>query len=81
MQLVQIEGPTDIMRRLPGIEGLHVSRHSARLQAEGRWQVSAYATDDAVAAVQRDGCAVRVVMTHEEVQSAIAAGRGGAPTR
>jgi len=48
MQLVRIAGPTDAMRRLGEVAGLDFERTSARQVNDGRWQVSGYATDDAL---------------------------------
>ena len=57
MQLIRIAGPTEPMRRLAEIEGLDFERTSARRLDDDRWQVSGYATDDALVActVQQAG--------------------------
>ena len=67
MQLVRIAGPTEPMRRLGDIDGLDFERTSARRLGEDRWQVSGYATDEAVAALRERGLEIEAVVEREEL--------------
>jgi hypothetical protein len=53
------------MRRLAEVEGLSFERTSARRLDDDRWQVSGYATDDAVAALRERGLEIEAVVEPE----------------
>lgn len=61
MQLIRIAGPTEPMRRLARVDGLDIKRSSARRLEDDRWQVSGYATDDALATLSAQGMQIEVV--------------------
>lgn|GEM_PF-2927860 len=65
MQLIRIAGPTEPMRRLAEVGGLNFERTSARRLDDDRWQVSGYATDDAVAALRERGLDVEAIVEAE----------------
>jgi hypothetical protein len=67
MQLIRIAGPTEPMRRLAQIDGLDFERSSARRLDDDRWQVSGYATDDALATLRERGLEVESVVDSEEL--------------
>jgi hypothetical protein len=67
VQLVRITGPTEPMRRLGEVAGLDFERTSARRIADDRWQVSGYATDEALAALGERGLEVEPVVEREEL--------------
>jgi hypothetical protein len=69
VQLVRITGPTEPMRRLGEVAGLNVERTSARRLGDDRWQVSGYATDDALAALGERGLQVEAVVEREELDA------------
>ncbi len=62
MQLIRIAGPTEPMRRLPEVDGLVFERTSARRLEDDRWQVSGYATDEALAALRERGLEIEAVI-------------------
>ena len=62
MQLIRIAGPTEPMRRLAEVEGLDFERASARRLEGDRWQVSGYATDDALASLRERGLEIEAVV-------------------
>lgn len=62
MQLIRIAGPTEPMRRLAEVEGLVFERTSARRLDPDRWQVSGYATDEALATLRERGLDVEAVV-------------------
>lgn len=66
-QLIRIAGPTDPMRRLAEVDGLDFERSSARRLDDDRWQVSGYATDEAVAYLQASGLQVEAVVDTDEL--------------
>ncbi len=66
-QLIRIAGPTDPMRRLAEVDGLDFERSSARRLDDDRWQVSGYATDEAVAYLQASGLEVEAVVDSDEL--------------
>ena len=68
MQLIRIAGPTEPMRRLAEIEGLDFERTSARRLDDDRWQVSGYATDDALAALRERGLDIDTVVEAEALE-------------
>lgn len=67
MQLVRICGPTGPMRRLGEVAGLDFERTSARRLADDRWQVSGYASDEALATLGERGLAVETVVEAQEL--------------
>jgi hypothetical protein len=62
VQLIRIAGPAAAMKRLAEVEGLQFERTSAREVEQDRWQVSGYATDDAVAALKERGLDIEAQM-------------------
>lgn len=62
MQLIRIAGPTEPMRRLGDVAGLQFERTSARRLDDDRWQVSGYASDDALATLRERGLEVEAVV-------------------
>jgi hypothetical protein len=67
MQLVRIAGPTDAMRRLAEVEGLHFERTSANRLDDDTWQVAGYATDEALAELQTRGLDTELVVPAEKL--------------
>ncbi len=67
MQLVRIAGPTEPMRRLGEVAGLDFERTSARRVGEDRWQVSGYATDEALATLRERGLQIESVVEPEDL--------------
>lgn len=67
VQLVRIAGPTEPMRRLGEVPGLDFERTSARRVDEDRWQVSGYASDEALATLRERGLEVEAVVEREEL--------------
>jgi hypothetical protein len=67
VQLVRITGPTEPMRRLGEVAGLDFERTSARRVDDDRWQVSGYASDEALAALGERGLDVESVVEGEEL--------------
>lgn len=67
MQLVRITGPTEPMRRLGEVAGLDFERTSARRVDEDRWQVSAYASDEALGTLRERGLEIESVVEPEEL--------------
>ncbi len=67
VQLIRIAGPTAPMRRLSEVEGLHFERTSARRVGDDRWQVSGYASDDALATLRERGLEIEAVVESEEL--------------
>jgi len=65
MQLIRIVGPTEPMRRLAQVDGLDFERSSARRVDDERWQVSGYATDEALATLRERGLEVEAVVDSE----------------
>ena len=61
-QLIRIAGPTEPMRRLAEVDGLDFERASARRLGDERWQVSGYATDDALATLRERGLEVEAII-------------------
>jgi hypothetical protein len=68
VQLIRIAGPTEPMRRLAEIEGLDFERTSARRLDDDRWQVSGYATDDALVALRERGLDIDTVVEAEALE-------------
>ncbi len=62
MQLIRVSGPTEPMRRLAEVDGLDFERTSARRLDDDRWQVSGYATDDALTTLRQRGLDVEAVV-------------------
>ena len=67
MQLVRIAGPTEAMRRLAEVEGLDFERTSANRLDDDTWQVSGYATDEALAELKARGLQTELVVPAEKV--------------
>lgn len=68
MQLVRIAGPTDAMRRLREVEGLAFERTSANRIDDDTWQVSGYATDEALAEIEARGLETQLVVPAAQVE-------------
>ena len=68
MQLIRIAGPMEPMRRITRIDGLDVKRSSARRLGDGNWQVSGYATDEALEALRDQPVEVAVVAGSEALE-------------
>ena len=60
--VIRIAGPAVPMRRLGDIAGLDVERTSARRLEGDRWQVSGYATDEALIELEARGLSVESVL-------------------
>jgi hypothetical protein len=67
MQLVRIAGPTDAMRRLQEVDGLHFERTSANRLDDDTWQVAGYATDEALAELETRGLTTELVVPTEKL--------------
>lgn len=67
MQLIRIAGPTEPMRRLAEVDGLDFERTSARRLDDDRWQVSGYATDEALATLRARGIDIEAVVEPEDL--------------
>ena len=67
MHLVRIAGPTEPMRRLGEVAGLDFERTSARRLDEDRWQVSGYASDEALATLRERGLEIEAVVEPAEL--------------
>jgi hypothetical protein len=67
MQLVRISGPTEEMRRLNEVEGLHFERSSANRLDEDTWQVAGYATDEVLAALAARGLTTELVVPADKL--------------
>jgi hypothetical protein len=68
VQLIRIAGPTEPMRRLAEVEGLDFERTSARRLNDDRWQVSGYATDDALVTLRERGLDVETVVDAQALE-------------
>ena len=66
-QLIRIAGPTEALRCLGEVEGLDFERTSANRIDEDTWQVSGYATDEALAELQTRGLTTELVAASETV--------------
>ncbi len=69
MQLVRIAGPAGDLRQLHDVAGLDVERTSARRLDGERWQVSAYASEEALAELDARGLGVELVVAPEELDA------------
>jgi hypothetical protein len=67
MQLVRIAGPTEAMLALAEVEGLDFERTSANRLDDDTWQVAGYATDDALAEIERRGLTTELVLGAAEL--------------
>jgi hypothetical protein len=67
MQLVRIAGPTEEMRRLGNLEGLHFERSSATRLDDDTWQVAGYASDEALAELRDRGLRAELVVDSDEL--------------
>ena len=68
VQLIRIAGPTDAMRRLADVPGLDFERTSATRLDDERWQVSGYATEEALAELEARGLSVESVVEPAALQ-------------
>jgi hypothetical protein len=68
VQLIRIAGPAAALRRLAEVEGLQFERTSARQIDGDRWQVSGYASDDAVAKLEERGLDVEAQIEPQELE-------------
>ena len=68
MQLVRIAGPTEEMRRLAEVDGLDFERTSANRLDDDTWQVSGYATDEALAELDTRGLTTELVVPAAKVE-------------
>ena len=68
MQLIRIAGATEPMRRLGEVPGLDFERTSARRLDDDRWQVSGYASDEALATLRERGLDVEAVVERDELE-------------
>jgi hypothetical protein len=66
MNLIEIEGPAEILRGLLDVEGLSLSTRSATEISPNRFVVSGTATDAAIATVQSRGATVRTIMDNAQ---------------
>lgn len=64
--LIEIEGPVETLRNLDDVVGLLLVDSTATELENGRWTITAYATDVAVSEVQARGATVTVEMTSAE---------------
>lgn len=67
MQLVRIAGPTEEMRRLGDVDGLHFERSSATRLDDDTWQVAGYASDEALAELRGRGLRAELVVASDEL--------------
>jgi hypothetical protein len=67
MQLVRIAGPTEEMRCLGDVEGLHFERSSATRLDDDTWQVAGYASDEALAELRGRGLRTELVVDSDEL--------------
>ena len=69
MNSVQIEAPEEVLTTSTAeISGLSLHDHGSRKLENGRWLISAYATDEAVSALESLGCRVTILMNNEELR-------------
>jgi hypothetical protein len=68
MQLIRIAGPTEAMRRLQEVEGLDFERTSASRLDDDTWQVSGYATDEALSELEARGLSTELVVPADKVE-------------
>ena len=68
MQLVRIAGPTEEMRRIGDVEGLHFERTSATKLGDDTWQVAGYASDEALEELRGRGLRTELVVAAERLQ-------------
>jgi hypothetical protein len=69
MNSVQIEAPEEVLTTstMP-IPGLSLDDHGTRKLENGRWLIPAYATDEAIGALESLGCEVTILMKNEELR-------------
>lgn len=65
MNVVRIRGTREQLLALATVEDLILARHSTRPVGD-LWEISAHATDEAIAAVTATGCTVEVDKSSEE---------------
>ena len=68
MQLIRIAGQAEPLRRLARLQGLDIKRSSARRLDEDRWQVSGYASDEALARLEEQGLDVEVLVDPQALE-------------
>lgn len=68
MQLIRIAGPSEPLRRLARVDGLDIKRSSARRLDDERWEVSGYATDEALAVLREQAVDVEVVLAPDALE-------------
>lgn len=71
MSLIVIRGSAEVVRGLADIEGLKLDDESATRDGEN-WQLTAEATDAAIAEVQGRGATVEVLMTTAQYEEHMA---------
>jgi hypothetical protein len=70
MNSVQIEGSEEILTTsIKSIPGLSLHDHGTRKLEDDRWVISAYATDEAISALESLGCGVTILMNNEELRA------------
>jgi hypothetical protein len=67
MQLVRISGPTEEMRRLKEVEGLHFERSSANRLDDDTWQIAGYASDEVLAELRGRGLSTELVVPADKL--------------
>jgi hypothetical protein len=67
MQLVRIAGPTEQMRRLGEVAGLHFERTSATRLQDDAWRVSGYASDEALEELRGRGLSIELVVEADQL--------------
>ena len=67
MQLVRIAGPTEEMRRIGDVDGLHFERTSANRLDDDTWQVAGYATDEALEELRGRGLSTELVVPADKL--------------
>ncbi|MEY2515939.1 MAG: hypothetical protein QOJ89_3297 [bacterium] len=67
MQLVRISGPTEEMRRLNEVDGLHFERSSANRLDEDTWQIAGYATDEVLEELRARGLRTELVVPADKL--------------
>jgi len=68
MQLVRIAGPTEEMRRIGDVDGLHFERSSANRLDDDTWQVAGYATDEALEELRGRGLSTELVVPADKLE-------------
>ena len=71
MNWIEIRGPTDVLRGLLDIVGLDIVIHSGIQVNDLESQVTAFGTDEAIAAVTARGASVEVILTGEDLDQRV----------